>query len=445
MEKLPVQGSKTESTLTLRFRAIRGSFWTVAGYGSNQVLRLGGNLVLTRLLFPEAFGLMALVQVFMQGLQMFSDFGIVPSIIQNPKGNTPEFLNTAWTLQALRGVGLWAASFAIALPAAYVYGEPQLAQLLPAAGLTAFISGLNSTRLATVNRQLELGRLTALEISSYVIGLVTMVVGAWLYPTIWMLVLGGVVSAIAKLVLSHTWLPGEVNRFCWNQEAIAALYGFGRWIVLSTLLTFLAGQGDRLVLGWVMDVRFLGIYTIAITLSSVPWEIITQLVNRVLFPSYSEVFRDRPERLYSVLRRSRLILIAFSWVASLLFIAFGQELVSFLYDSRYDDAGWILQTLALGSLGGVLGGTYDGILLARGNSLQVTALLAIQIVLQFGAMVLGFQWGGQEGVIIGLAATRWILYPFRALFYARISLWQPEVDLPLLALGAAIVAWYYLA
>lgn len=445
MEKLPVQGSKTESTLTLRFRAIRGSFWTVAGYGSNQVLRLGGNLVLTRLLFPEAFGLMALVQVFMQGLQMFSDFGIVPSIIQNPKGNTPEFLNTAWTLQALRGVGLWAASFAIALPAAYVYGEPQLAQLLPAAGLTAFISGLNSTRLATVNRQLELGRLTALEISSYVIGLVTMVVGAWLYPTIWMLVLGGVVSAIAKLVLSHTWLPGEVNRFCWNQEAIAALYGFGRWIFLSTLLTFLAGQGDRLVLGWVMDVRFLGIYTIAITLSSVPWEIITQLVNRVLFPSYSEVFRDRPERLYSVLRRSRLILIAFSWVASLLFIAFGQELVSFLYDSRYDDAGWILQTLALGSLGGVLGGTYDGILLARGNSLQVTALLAIQIVLQFGAMVLGFQWGGQEGVIIGLAATRWILYPFRALFYARISLWQPEVDLPLLALGAAIVAWYYLA
>lgn len=444
MDKLSEQSPQVSSKRSLKFRAIRGSFWTVVGYGANQVLRLGGNLILTRLLFPEAFGLMALVQIFMQGLQMFSDFGIAPSIIQNPKGNTPEFLNTAWTLQVLRGFGLWIMSFAIAIPAARLYGEPQLAQLIPAAGVTAFLSGMNSTRLATVNRQMDLGRLTVVELGAYVLGLLAMILGAWLYPTVWMLILGGVVSAVATLVFSHTCLPGEPNRWCWNSEAIASLYGFGRWIFLSTILTFLAGQGDRLVLGWVMDVRFLGIYTIAITLSGLPWQVTTQLINRVLFPSYSEVFRTRPEHLYSVLRRSRLILIAFSWVTSLVFILFGQEIISLLYDGRYADAGWMLQVLALGSLAGALSGTYDGILLARGESLQVTALLLIQIGVQLLAMVLGFHWGGQEGVIWGLASTRWILYPFRIMFYTRISLWQPEVDVPLLGIGAVIVALYYL-
>ncbi len=236
MEKLSEQDASVASKPTLKFRAIRGSFWTVAGYGGSQVLRLGGNLVLTRLLFPEAFGLMALVQVFMQGLQMFSDFGIAPSIIQNPKGNTPEFLNTAWTLQVLRGFGLWVLTFVIAIPAARFYGEPQLAQLLPAVGITAFISGMNSTRLATVNRQMELGRLTLIELGAYVAGLLVMVLGSWLYPTVWMLVLGGVINAFFKLLMSHTCLPGESNWFCWDQDAIARLH------ILSPHQTSPSGQ-----------------------------------------------------------------------------------------------------------------------------------------------------------------------------------------------------------
>jgi hypothetical protein len=83
--------------------AMRGSFWTLGGYGISQVIRLLSSLILARLLFPEAFGLMALVNVFMQGLEMLSDIGLGPSIIQNKRGTEPKFLRTAWTLQILRG------------------------------------------------------------------------------------------------------------------------------------------------------------------------------------------------------------------------------------------------------------------------------------------------------------------------------------------------------
>ncbi|MEZ6164271.1 MAG: oligosaccharide flippase family protein [Phycisphaerales bacterium] len=71
----------------LRAKALRGSGWTLGGFGAQQVLRLGSSLILTRLLFPEAFGYMALASVYMTGLEMFSDIGIRPAIIQNKRGD----------------------------------------------------------------------------------------------------------------------------------------------------------------------------------------------------------------------------------------------------------------------------------------------------------------------------------------------------------------------
>src|SRR5258706_9299249 len=105
----------------LQRRVVSGSVWTIAGYGAGQVLRLAGNLVLARLLYPEAFGLMALVSVFLQGLAMFSDIGIGPSIIQSRRGDELAFLNTAWTIQVVRGIVLWVVSMAGAAPFAAWY------------------------------------------------------------------------------------------------------------------------------------------------------------------------------------------------------------------------------------------------------------------------------------------------------------------------------------
>ena len=102
----------------LRSLALRGTAITLGGTAGQQFMRLLSNLVLTRLLFPEAFGMMALIQTFTAGLQMFSDIGLRPSIIQNKRGEDPDFLNTAWTLQIIRGAGLWLFSCLLAWPLA---------------------------------------------------------------------------------------------------------------------------------------------------------------------------------------------------------------------------------------------------------------------------------------------------------------------------------------
>lgn len=428
---------------SLKKRAIRGASWTILGYGMNNILRLGSNLILTRLLFPEAFGLMALVQSFLVGLEMFSDIGIIPSIIQNKRGDDPAFLNTAWTIQVIRGNVLWLCTCILAFPAAEFFREPMLAQLLPVVGLTSSIAGFNSTKLATVNRHLRLGRLTIIELGSYILALLVMITWAWLYRSVWALVAGGLVSALAKMLLSHFFLEGERNRFQWEAEAFAAITQFGRWIFFSTLLGFFASQGDRLVIARLLDVEFLGIYSIALNLSLMAEGIISQIGNKVLFASYSELARERPERLYDISRRNRFILAAIGTAVALIFVFFGERIIDLLYDSRYTEAGWILKVLAIGTIASFLHSSYTDLLLAKDRAFALAGLLLVKVIIQFVAMFTGYYLGGVHGVVIGIAAIEWLVTPFQMIWYSRLSILQPEVDLPFLGVGVLAAIYVY--
>ncbi len=98
--------------------AIKGAFWTIISYGGSQIIRFGSNLILTRLLLPELFGLVGLAYVFIVGVHLFSDIGLRPSIIQNKRGEEPEFLNTVWTMQVIRSFFVWLCLMLITWPVA---------------------------------------------------------------------------------------------------------------------------------------------------------------------------------------------------------------------------------------------------------------------------------------------------------------------------------------
>ena len=121
---------------------------------------------------------------------------------------TPKYLHTAWTIQVARGFALFAIAAAAAVPLAHFYQEPALARLIPVVAFASILSGFNSTKLFTVTRRIALGRLTAIDIGSQGAGLAVMVVAALITRSIWALVLGGIVTASTRLMLSHSFLPG---------------------------------------------------------------------------------------------------------------------------------------------------------------------------------------------------------------------------------------------
>ncbi len=318
------------------------------GQGGSQAFRLAGNLILTRLLVPELFGLMALVNTFIVGVSLFSDIGIRPSIIRSPRWNDPVFLNTAWTLQVIRGCWMWIGSCLIAWPVSQFYEDSRLLWLLPMVGLSLLIGGFNSTSLAVLNRKLELRTLTQLEIATQLISLVVMIVWAYFYPSVWALIAGNLLSSVLKMGLSHRLGSRMAHRIVWEKEAVQEIISFGRWIFVSTAMTFLAWQADRLILGRLFSLEMLGIYTVAFTMADFPRQIIQKMSRLVMFPIISQyIHLERSQLRAKILKKRWLIVVGLAGLITML-AGFGDLIIDFLYDERYEAASWMLPILAVG-------------------------------------------------------------------------------------------------
>ncbi len=410
-----VESRNHEKQPSVKALAVRGSVWAIGGNLAQQVIRFGSNLLLTRLLLPEAFGLMAIVNVVLIGLQMFSDIGIGPSIIQHRRGEEPAFYNTAYTIQIIRGVLLTIAAVVIVIPVIKllgyltpgdpthgvvpVYSDPQLPALIAVGALTALISGFNSTKLFTVNRRLAMGRLTLLEVITQVVGVVAMAIWAWYFQSVWALVGGGLVSAWMKMLLSHTMLPGPNNRLAFDRQAFDDLIRFGRWIFLSTSALFVANQGDRLILGFYISKTVLGIYSIAFFLSEASVQMIGSVTRRVFLPAFSRVARENPDRLRLNYYRVRLRLDALTLPAAGMLMMLGSDVVRLLYTDKYHDAGWMLQILAIRVAFACSLPTAMSCLLSIGDSKGVFAGNLGKTVALLGGIPIGWELGGLAGVV----------------------------------------------
>ncbi|UCD74049.1 MAG: oligosaccharide flippase family protein [Phycisphaerales bacterium] len=422
---------------SLKQKALIGTIWTIGSVGVGNVLRLAGNLILTRLLFPEAFGMMVMVNVVMQGLHMFSDVGIGPSIIQHKRGDDPAFLNTAWTIQIFRGIGLFFVACLLAWPLSVYRHQPMLMYLLPVTALTALISGFGSTAPGQLHRHMRIAHLTLLELGYQVVNITVMIIFALIWPTVWALVAGGLVASVARLIATHTILSQGPNWFRWDREAVSHLVRFGRWIFISTAFTFLAGQGDKLILGGFLSDRQLGLYGIAFWLSMFGVEVVRKITSKVLFPVYSRLADSEPEKLHRRIRKVRttVLLAILPWLCVL--AVWGSDLVEFLYDPRYHGAGWILRALAIGGIFEVIALTCSPVLLAKGDSFRHMVPMITRCLMLTVAMLIGYRVGGQHGLIAGVAASSILNYPVVAWAVNRYRAWMPGLDL-LCLVGCAV-------
>jgi len=428
--------AESVSRAPLLRKSVQGSAWTLGSYGIGQVLRVCANLLLARLLAPEAFGLMALVNVLIQGLRMLSDTGLNVSIIQDQRGDDPLFLNSAWSLRIIRGFLLWLICAAIGLPVALFYDQPELARLLPLVGLSVLIAGFDSTNVALAMRRVELRGLAVVELSTQLVAIAVMVSWAIVAPSVWALVAGAVAGALCRLVLSHVVLSGPPNRLGWDAAAVRRILSFGKWILLSTALTFLAMQADRLVFAKLVPIGVLGVYSIARMLTRLPVEGTQRLANRVVLPAYSRL-QDDEVALRAAVASVRAAVLPLAMLVAAGLVAAGPPAVRMLLDSRYQDAGWIVQVLAFAVWFEMVAATSSPVLLARRKpswvaSANFSKLLALCVLLPVGAWFHGF-----PGAVAGLVCAEVVRGATLALGTYRMRICRPVEDV--MALGATLL------
>lgn len=391
-------------------RVITGGAGLLLGTAYGSAIRLLSNLVLTRLLYPEAFGLMLIVNLTFVALGMLSDVGIRSAIISKRGELTDHYLDVVWTIMILRGVVLGIVAFAVAQPIALAYGEPQLFELIVIAGLAPVLGGFASPYPQVAEREVKVLRVAIWSACAQTIAIGVTLVWMWVSPSIWALAANGVVNAIAKLWLSYTMFPAKRMRIKWDSTIALELFHFGKWILLGTAFTFLGKQGDSLIISTVMPMQELGVFSIAMSFAKLIEMISEKLSWGLLFPVFSRIKSDPLADIVNRTKRLRLGIYAVCLPVVVVLVCFGQDLVDVLYDVRYERAGWMLQIISLGFGISVLSSTIVSVPLAYEHSKTHMGLQFARVIAVLGSMlVLGYAYGS-VGMIWGIAVGQVIFY-----------------------------------
>lgn len=390
---------------SLGARATRSGIWVGVSFVTQRTLQFLSNLILTRLLFPEAFGLMALSSVFLVGLAMFSDLGTRPAIIRDPRGNDTAFLNTAWTIQVVRGATLFSVGCLLAYPISLIYEQPILFPLLAALSTTAVIAGFSSVKTATAERDLDFKTLSLIQIAGQVISIAAMVALAYTLRSVWALAIGNIIGTAVTVLLGHAVLRGHQHRFMIEPESVKSLIHFGRWIFLSTIVTFLGGEGLRAIQAGFLTPAEFGVLAIAYTIAAIPIDLSIRLTGSIGLPALSDAYRNRPDRLPEVLNKFRQRTLALSLLMVTAVVFTSEAFVELLYDERYHAAGAFVVAITLSNAVTLIFAGYNNALLALGKSKTYLSIMSFSAVARIIGLSLGFHVFGLLGMIIGIGVA----------------------------------------
>jgi O-antigen/teichoic acid export membrane protein len=373
----------------------------MAGYGASQLFKLISTLILARILVPQAFGAVALVNVFLSGLEMLSDLGIGMDVIQHPRGDEPAFVNTAFVIQVARGVILWAVATALAYPFVQFYHQPAVLSLLFVGSLSVLLRGLTSGSVWGLTRHMQLGKYNALVSGSDLFGFLISITWAFLSPTAWALVAGRVGSVLALAVASHLIAEHHVSTQ-WDPKAAKEILAFGSGILLSSGTYFLSGESERLVVGKFVSLVELGCFSIALSISWAGTKGLQQIVNQVFFPMISASLRENKSNAISHFHRSRRMLLLVSCAASAGFILFSHLFVMVVLGRKYTQTAWMLQLMGVRGALELYMSLASSMLFALGTSKYA----AMGNVFKLGFMAVGLTIAFER---YGLHVALWVL------------------------------------
>ena len=424
--------------------ALKASSWTFIGHMCSQSIRFLSHLLLVRLLRPEDFGLIQLIYVFVYGLSMFSDFGINVNIIQHHRGAEVPFLQTAWTIQVIRGMGIWIGCAVLAWPLSLLYAAPAALWLFPLVGIGYAIESFSSTYLSVLRRNMELKKLTIVDISSNLAGVLGMLIMAWYWRQAWTLITGSLISAALKTLLSYWAFNGPRMAFQWESRAVHDILHFGKWVFISSMTTFFSARLDFMIMGLYLTQTQLGYYGIASSFIQMVVDLVATLTSSVLLPMYAHLKQQSLEIMRKKILQMRSALTILMLPPLYFFIFEGQRMVDVLYPADYHDIGWMLQILAVGGVVKVLASSISPVLIGLGDSFSLALVNFIQFALLIIFMLIGAHFYGTPGLIWATVLTGIFSFPALIYFIKPYRVWTYALDVGCFTLTAMLLMIYLL-
>ncbi len=314
-------------------RCVRGGAVLALGSVFERGLRFVANMILARLLAPEQFGLMALVIASNGLFETLTEVGIRQSVIQNKKGDTDPFLSVAWWFNGARGCVLYAVGLIAAPYVAAFYDEPPLTALLRVAFLVLLFNGLTNPQLYVLEKKLRFSRYVCIVHGSALLGtLLCLGLACWI-PNAWALVAGYVAEAAVRCAGSFLFCPFKVERR-FDRDSWNELFRFSKGMAGLPILTFIFLQADIFFLGKMCGRELLGLYSMALTLATVPNMIFARVAGPMVLPVLSDM-QDRVDKVRDGLLRMTRLLFLFGLPLATCLATFSGPILMLVYGARY--------------------------------------------------------------------------------------------------------------
>lgn len=398
--------------MELKQKAVKGVFWSGAQIWGARAVSFIIFALLSRLLTPQAFGVVALASLFIIFVQTFQDQGFGSAIVQ--RGDLePDHLDVAFWTNLAFGAALSLVSISASGFIAGLFHEPQLAIIIRWLSLSFIFMGLSSVQQAILRRNLAFKILAMREILAVLVSGIIGVILAFLGFGVWSLVAQKLINllvGVAILWSISNWRPG----FRFSRKHFFELLSFGSNIVGINILNFLNGHADDILIGYFLGPTMLGFYTIAYKLFGIMKDLLTSVTNSVAFPTFSRL-QDDPERMrrafYKILYFTGLM--AFPIFIGMSIIA--PELIPVLFGPQWMLSISVLQVLTFIGILHSIFYFHDSLLNALGKPSWRLGMIFLNAVSNVIAFAIAVRWG-----IVAVAAA----YVIRGYLLSPIEIWM---------------------
>ncbi len=329
----------------LASKAVSGLKWGTASTVANAVMQIGCNALMARILEPNAFGLIAGSQVVLRFGSYFANFGLNKAIIQKEE-LSKENIRAAFTSSFLLGLTFTCICLLLAPFSTLIVDDAGVVPLVRVMALSFLISGLSSTAVSLLERDMHFKTLGILETLSYVVsylgvGILLALLGFGVWRLVYASLLQvGLVALGAYAVIRHN------VKFIFAWEHYKALFGYGSRMSLISFLEFLNQEIGTILIGRTMGAHRLGLYNRSYMLVNLPMYQLTRILVKVTFPSFSKLQADT-KKLAKVYLSSITLLAAIIIPLCLGILVAAPEIIGLMLGDKWLEAVPVMQVLSL--------------------------------------------------------------------------------------------------
>lgn len=314
-------------------------------------------LLLARLLLPDAYGIIGMAMVIIGFLQVVSDMGLFNALVQRKEDELTEvrYSSAFWFLFFLAAAFVLCFFLFLSPLGASFYNEPRLVPILNALSFYLFFNILSIIPRVILTKKLDFKSLVRITITGTAVSSIIAIILASIGFGVWSLVAKSLLGS--SIIFISYWIRvGWRPKFIFNGSTLTKLAGYSTYTQINAILYFFRSHVDFLIVGKLLSAHMLGVYTLAFTLSETLRGQLYSIFNKVFFPVYSKIQDDREQIKYYYLKVMSLTATV-TFPVSILFIGLAEEIILFLFSSKWIEAAAPLRVLSVASMIFAISGT----------------------------------------------------------------------------------------